>query len=486
MWTFIQRVIGATALQSSTYEEVEADPKSLGQAAVVVLLSAAAAGIGARGFGGHADVPAMAAIALMAWAGWALLTYYIGVRLLPSANTRSDVYEMMRTMGFAAAPGILRVVGVIPELTTPIFALTAVWMLFAMVLAVRQALDFASTARAVLVCGMGWVLTVVVVVILGLFTGPTLAAQEAAGVGQMAFRLEVVRGTATLTGTSVLIQTDVTEGETTHYFLTSAALFRSGGHKLVKPASITIAVEGGSLLRVAPDDVWMPKSTLVDVAVIKARGVANVLVPPLLTLDAPRDTFKIAGFDRDGHRREVHQRVRHLTTLRLLGDRSVDPIVGCEGAPAITAGAIFGVVASCTPGDLPVIVPFAAISTWIRSYVPNGLRVPPPIQTNYDFLQKELPGPLVTVSCGEVQSGTVDVPFTLEAGQLAIDAHPTLMNRNAVRLGDVTVLNLNDRRVALRFTLTGQEPPRFQPPTPCPQGQALISVRLDIVSDRRR
>jgi hypothetical protein len=176
MTTFMRRVIGATALSPAIYEEIEADRKSLGQAVVVVLMSALAAGVGARGFGGRADfIPTMTFVAFAAWAAWALLTYQIGVRLLPDTDTHSDFYEMMRTMGFAAAPGILRIVGVIPVLTTPIFVLTAVWMLFAMVVAVRQALDYRSTARAVAVCAVGWLLAIVIVLVLGLLS-PALSA----------------------------------------------------------------------------------------------------------------------------------------------------------------------------------------------------------------------------------------------------------------------------------------------------------------------
>jgi hypothetical protein len=177
MTTFIRRVFGATALSAAVYEEIEADRTSLGQALAVVLLSALAAGVGARGFGGRADfIPTMTVVALVAWVAWAVLTYQIGVRLLPDANTRSDIPEMMRTMGFAAAPGILRVVGVIPVLTTPVFALTAVWMLLAMVVAVRQALDYRSTARALAVCAIGWLVTLAVVVGLGMLSPPALTA----------------------------------------------------------------------------------------------------------------------------------------------------------------------------------------------------------------------------------------------------------------------------------------------------------------------
>ena len=113
-------------------------------------------------------------VALLAWAAWALLTLQIGGRLLPEPQTRVDVGELLRTTGFAAAPGLLRVFGILPGVTIPAFALTAVWMLAAMIVGVRQALDYTSTTRAIAVCALGWALAIAFAVILGLIFGPTV------------------------------------------------------------------------------------------------------------------------------------------------------------------------------------------------------------------------------------------------------------------------------------------------------------------------
>ena len=56
----------------------------------------------------------ISAVSLLAWAAWALLTYQIGVRLMPEADTQSDVGELLRTIGFSAAPGMLRIFGIVP------------------------------------------------------------------------------------------------------------------------------------------------------------------------------------------------------------------------------------------------------------------------------------------------------------------------------------------------------------------------------------
>jgi hypothetical protein len=174
---FIMRLIGALALDPITYEEVEADKSATGQAALVVLLSSLAAGIGARGTTGGSLQSALfvSGLSLVAWAGWALLTWEIGHRLMPTPETRGDVGELLRTLGFSAAPGMLRVFGIVPGAATAAFAITSVWMLVAMVVAVRQALDYTSTMRAVGVCLIGWTLAVAIAVVLGLVFGSPLS-----------------------------------------------------------------------------------------------------------------------------------------------------------------------------------------------------------------------------------------------------------------------------------------------------------------------
>ena len=140
-------------------------------------MSSLAAGIGARGLGSGSlpQVVFIGSVSLMAWAAWALLTYEIGVHLLPEPQTRADVGELLRTIGFASTPGLLRVFGVFPEAAIPAFAISSIWMLLAMIIAVRQALDYRSTARAVAVCVVGWSLALVFAIGLGFFFGPVLS-----------------------------------------------------------------------------------------------------------------------------------------------------------------------------------------------------------------------------------------------------------------------------------------------------------------------
>ncbi len=158
--TFVQRMVGAARLDARVYEEVEADRGATGQALGVVVLSAVAAGLGAgAGVGG---LIGFSLASLVSWVVWAWLIWLIGARLMPEADTRADVGELLRTLGFAAAPGIVRVLGVLPFFGRLAFVVAALWMLVTMVVAVRQALDYRSTGRAIVVCLLGWLVHIAV------------------------------------------------------------------------------------------------------------------------------------------------------------------------------------------------------------------------------------------------------------------------------------------------------------------------------------
>ena len=175
----MQRLIGAALLDPATYEDVEGDAAATPQALAVVVLSSMAAAIGAKGMTGGAETFAFFAgasvIALLVWATWALLTFEIGARLLPTADTRVDPGELLRTLGFAATPGFIQVLAAIPELRVPVFTIAAVWTLAASVIAVRQALDYATTGRAIAVCGLGAAISAAIAIVLGLVFGPTVS-----------------------------------------------------------------------------------------------------------------------------------------------------------------------------------------------------------------------------------------------------------------------------------------------------------------------
>ena len=168
---FVDRIIRAAKLDVNLYEEVEADKGAMGQAMTVVIISSVAAGVGSIAQGGVGGIFMGTASALVGWFIWAYLTYLIGTKLLPEPQTRADYGELLRTIGFSSSPGLIRVLGIIPGLSGIVFFAASIWMLVAMVIAVRQALDYTGTLRAIGVCVIGWVIYAVFIALLLSFMG---------------------------------------------------------------------------------------------------------------------------------------------------------------------------------------------------------------------------------------------------------------------------------------------------------------------------
>jgi hypothetical protein len=172
MTGFVQRVVRAALLDADLYEEVEADHGANLQALVVVVLSGAALGVGGMANSGWQGIPIQSAIAIVLWLAWAEATYWIGTRLLPEPQTEADLGQLTRTIGFSGAPGILRFLMLIPGLELAVLVVCTLWELVAMVVAVRQALDYAATWRALAVCAIPFPLYVLPLLTSILALGP--------------------------------------------------------------------------------------------------------------------------------------------------------------------------------------------------------------------------------------------------------------------------------------------------------------------------
>jgi len=166
MTAYRDRLFRAIKLDPDLYEEVEADHEANGQAAFTVILSSLAAGVGGAVSGGWYGLFLHTAVALIGWVVWAFLSYFIGTRLLPEHQTSADMGELLRCTGFSSAPGMIQVLGFLPGLGGAIRFVSALWMLAAFVVAVRQALDYTSTLRALCVCAIGWVILMALNVVL--------------------------------------------------------------------------------------------------------------------------------------------------------------------------------------------------------------------------------------------------------------------------------------------------------------------------------
>jgi hypothetical protein len=158
MSLFLNRLFRAAKLDAGLYEEVIADPKTMFQAMMAVFVYSAASAYGGFGRAGTAGINIGMITTLIGWYIWAFSTYFVGARLLPEAETKGDRKAMLRAMGFASSPGLIRMLGLIPGFTGVTLLIASVWVFVATVVAIKQAMNYQSIYRAVGVCMIGWII----------------------------------------------------------------------------------------------------------------------------------------------------------------------------------------------------------------------------------------------------------------------------------------------------------------------------------------
>lgn len=176
MASFQDRVLGALKLQASTYEEVENDTSATSQAAIIVVAGKVLTGVAAAvstamlGLGfGIVGLLLGIVFGLIGWvvASWVLLM--VGTKMMPGKNTQADLGQLLRVTGFAASPSLLGILGFVPIINLLLFFVIFIWQLAAMVIGVRQALEYEDTMKAVIVCVISlvimWVASALVAVL---------------------------------------------------------------------------------------------------------------------------------------------------------------------------------------------------------------------------------------------------------------------------------------------------------------------------------
>lgn len=166
------QMIRAARLDTEVYEEVERNTDQTTNALLVVVMAALAAGISAAITAAQTDVGGGVITgliggviaALVGWAVWTACVYWIGTSFFGGTATWGEV---LRTVGFANSPGVLRILGFIPVLGGLINLAVFVWIILATVVAVRQALDV-TTGKAVIVSILGAILAAIVFFLVGL------------------------------------------------------------------------------------------------------------------------------------------------------------------------------------------------------------------------------------------------------------------------------------------------------------------------------
>jgi Yip1 domain len=160
--TFVERVKGVLILDARTFEEIEADTTANTQALLVVVAGSVAAGLGAGVRLGFVGLLRETLGGLIGWVMWAAVTWFIGAKLLPEPQTRTNMGELLRVIGYAYAPNLFAFFAFLPLLEAVVGTVVAFWLLAATIVAVRQALDYVSTLRAAAVVLIGWLIFVVI------------------------------------------------------------------------------------------------------------------------------------------------------------------------------------------------------------------------------------------------------------------------------------------------------------------------------------
>jgi hypothetical protein len=158
--TFVQRVKGVLILDARTFEEIEADTTANTQALLVVVAGSVAAGLGAGVRLGLGGLLRETLGGLIGWVMWAAVTWFIGAKLLPEPQTRTNMGELLRVIGYAYAPNLFAFFAFLPLLEAVVGTVVAFWLLAATIVAIRQALDYVSTLRAAAVVFIGWLIFV--------------------------------------------------------------------------------------------------------------------------------------------------------------------------------------------------------------------------------------------------------------------------------------------------------------------------------------
>ncbi|MGH7501085.1 MAG: YIP1 family protein [Longimicrobiales bacterium] len=170
MRSFGVRLFGAARLRDEVYEEVEEDASATGQAGLVVCLSAASLAVGTHQ-AGFTFAAFVLLREILSWLIWSGVTYLIGDKLLRGTATWG---ELLRTIGFAQCPGLLYGLRAIPVLDVPVRALVAAWKLAAVIVAIRQALDF-GTGKAIVTALLGFIAYVGLAFVQALALGVSIA-----------------------------------------------------------------------------------------------------------------------------------------------------------------------------------------------------------------------------------------------------------------------------------------------------------------------
>jgi hypothetical protein len=301
---------------------------------------------------------------------------------------------------------------------------------------------------------------------------------------QATVRVRTVHEGRSVEGTAVLVAVERKGGDPILYFVSAARLFaQPDGDPAIDIVRLLAA--DGQAVDVHADQVLRPVGNVSGVALIRVAWPLAAMTPIPIDLEEPTvgGVFVIAGFGADGRSVNVPERVQYRATRLVTGDRAVADLYGPLGAAAISPQGVFGIVTESEPGRSPIIVLLSSMHAFLARHLPASPRLQtetrPP--AHFELAEWQLTGPFLSVGCAAISAGVIELSHQLSRNEKPVDATASFVNATSLKLADLAVLGLDDRNIKLRFTMIGVPPQLFSSPEPCPEGQALVTVRVNVV-----
>jgi len=156
MKLLLARMFRAIKLDQLFFEEIVADPSTQPQSVWAVALFAMASAFGFFSVAGGTAVNIALITTMITWYVWAFSVFYLGSRLFRVETGQVDRKTVMRVMAFAAAPGLIRILGVIPKTTIVLLIVSSIWILVAAVIGLKKAFPQTATGKIAVLTLVTW------------------------------------------------------------------------------------------------------------------------------------------------------------------------------------------------------------------------------------------------------------------------------------------------------------------------------------------
>ena len=150
------RMLRAIKLDRNFFGEVAADPTLQAHSVWTVAIFAMATSFGFFGAVGGVAVNIALITTMLSWYIWAFSIFYIGSRLLGEKGESADRKTVIRVVAFAAAPGLIRVLAIIPKTAIVLMVVSSVWILAAAVVGLKQVFTRTATAKITIMAVGTW------------------------------------------------------------------------------------------------------------------------------------------------------------------------------------------------------------------------------------------------------------------------------------------------------------------------------------------